>query len=340
VASVRRGKKHVIGVVFGGASAASRNSAMRTYLNMGLVKASNEKTRQPAAALVAQAPQPALDRKIGAVPKPQRVARSPASPVVAAAAPPPATPPPSAEPAAVQPPPASRPAIEIARVRSILVTPRSTGPAADEPRERAVLGPREHVPARAQVGPEERDQPAAEATAPPVPPPMRTWTTAANLAPPTYHPAAPADRPALFADPTLGRGATPSTLEQQASNLARGDPAVTAPTTTAALPAQKPLAPVKEPAVAAPATAALPRGGFQIQIGAFQSQAEAERQLATARERTGPLLARGAPVTQQVQQGEKVYFRARYSGFDAPTAGKACSELKRLKIDCIVVKAE
>ena len=50
VASVRRGSKHVVGAVFGGASAASRNAAMRTYLNMGLVKASNEKTRQPAAA--------------------------------------------------------------------------------------------------------------------------------------------------------------------------------------------------------------------------------------------------------------------------------------------------
>ncbi len=58
VASVRRGKKHVIGAVFGGASAASRNAAMRTFLNMGLVKASTEKTRQPAAALIAQAPAP------------------------------------------------------------------------------------------------------------------------------------------------------------------------------------------------------------------------------------------------------------------------------------------
>ena len=56
VASVRRGKKHVIGAVFGGASAASRNAAMRTFLNMGLVKASTEKTRQPAAPLIAQAP--------------------------------------------------------------------------------------------------------------------------------------------------------------------------------------------------------------------------------------------------------------------------------------------
>src|SRR6185503_9179216 len=56
VSSVRRGKKHVIGAVFGGASAASRNAAMRTFLNPPLVKASTEQTRQPASPLIAQAP--------------------------------------------------------------------------------------------------------------------------------------------------------------------------------------------------------------------------------------------------------------------------------------------
>ena len=157
VASVRRGKKHVIGAVFGGASAATRNAAMRTFLNMGLVKASSEKTRRPAAPLVAQTPQPARERKVGAVPKPQRVAPSPASTVVAAAAPPPLAAPPPAEPVAIELPPAQAtvlapaPAIEIARVRSVLVTPRSAGPAADE-----------------QVSPQERDQPAPEPTTPPM----------------------------------------------------------------------------------------------------------------------------------------------------------------------------
>ena len=81
-------------------------------------------------------------------------------------------------------------------------------------------------------------------------------------------------------------------------------------------------------------------GGFQIQIGAFQSQAEAERQLAAVRERAGSVLARSSPVTLQVQQGQKVFYRARYAGFDAPAAAQACTELKRLKIDCLVMKAE
>ena len=98
VASVRRGRKHVVGAIFGGASAASRNAAMRTFLNMGLVKASNEKTRQAGPLLVAQG-KPTPERKIGAVPTPRRVARPAATPqiVTAAAAPLPV------EPAAVQP---------------------------------------------------------------------------------------------------------------------------------------------------------------------------------------------------------------------------------------------
>jgi D-alanyl-D-alanine carboxypeptidase len=76
-----------------------------------------------------------------------------------------------------------------------------------------------------------------------------------------------------------------------------------------------------------------------VQIGAYQSQAEAERQLAAARERA-PALATAAPVTRQVKQGDKVIYRARFAGFEAQTANSACSELKRLKIDCLVVKGE
>src|SRR5215470_705643 len=74
VASVRRGRKHVVGAIFGGASAAARNAAMRTFLNLGLIKASSVKTRQPTRPAVAQvAAQPA--RTIGPVPVPRRVER-------------------------------------------------------------------------------------------------------------------------------------------------------------------------------------------------------------------------------------------------------------------------
>ena len=72
VTSVRRGQKHVVGVVFGGATAALRNAAMRTYLNIGLMKASNEKTRKAAPRFVAQAKTPPA---IIAAPAPQPAQR-------------------------------------------------------------------------------------------------------------------------------------------------------------------------------------------------------------------------------------------------------------------------
>ncbi len=50
VASVRRGRKHVVGAVFGGATASLRNAAMRTYLNIGLMKASEREDAQAGAA--------------------------------------------------------------------------------------------------------------------------------------------------------------------------------------------------------------------------------------------------------------------------------------------------
>jgi D-alanyl-D-alanine carboxypeptidase len=318
VASVRRGKKHVIGAVFGGASASSRNTAIRTFLNMGLVKASSEKTRQPTAPLIAQAPRPA-NPKIAAVPTPNRVPRPPAS----SAAPPPSPDgPPLAEPAAIPPP--ERPSaatVEIARVRSVLVAPRAAVPDAE--------------PARA---PAPHDPPVAEPAALP-PPSLPHWTAAANLLPPPPS-EPPADKPPPFNDITIVRGAAPASFEAQVSKLARGEPPVAAPVTTAAL-APPPRAPSprgREPA-AQPAASSAGRG-FQIQIGAYQSAAEADRQLAAVRERANGLLAGGTPVTLPVQQGQKSFFRARYSGFDATAAARACDGLKRLKIDCLVVRAE
>ncbi len=61
VASVRRGRRHVIGAIFGGRSAAKRDYAMRQLLTRALRLASTTKTRVPPPILVARA-QPARRR--------------------------------------------------------------------------------------------------------------------------------------------------------------------------------------------------------------------------------------------------------------------------------------
>jgi D-alanyl-D-alanine carboxypeptidase len=102
----------------------------------------------------------------------------------------------------------------------------------------------------------------------------------------------------------------------------------------------------EEPVQASPAKvvaepASAPSGPFQVQVGAYQTEGEAERQLALVRQRAASVVGPHAPHMSQVKRGEKVYFRARYVGFDARSAADhACTELKRLEIDCLVMRAE
>jgi D-alanyl-D-alanine carboxypeptidase len=223
VVSVRRGRKHVVGTVFGGATASLRNAAMRTYLNIGLMKASNEKTRKAA---------------------PHLVARPRARPAEIAV--------PAPHPAQRPAPQASPRVVEIARVRPVLV-------------------------------------PGAP-----------------------HRPQHPVASPAAGGIEAL---------------LARTPPDQTPP---------QPLT-----TASAPARPAVANGAFHIQIGSFQSQTEAERQLAAIRQRAGTLLSNRSGITSEFKQGDKVFYRARYAGFDAQTtAAGVCSELKRRSIDCLVMKAE
>jgi D-alanyl-D-alanine carboxypeptidase len=297
VASVRRGQKHVIGVVFGGASASTRDRTMRTFLNVGLVKASHIKTRVPASAVVAARPKLA-ERKVAEVPTPERVVvRPPAKPVVSAAA----DEPPQAQ-TSTQP-------IEIARVRTVLVTPRPAAKAPDS--IEAVL---------------ERPEPAK-----PEPPqqPQQQWATATTGG-------SLLRAPATTPTDTAKRVTQPSTLEQQAARLgggaARPDPSVTTQALNEAEGKPRWSAQVQ-------AAAGTP-GGFHVQIGAYQSVAEAERQLAAVREKAAAALRNRAPLTVQFKLGDKLFYRARYAGFDAQSAAAACGELKRLQVDCLVMKAE
>jgi D-alanyl-D-alanine carboxypeptidase len=217
VASVRRGRKHVVGAVFGVASAASRNSAMRTYMNMGLIKASNRKTRKPARSHVAQA-------------KPKW---HPAAPVP--------------RPALRRESQAAGPAVAMARVRPVLLSP----------------------------------------------------------------------------DAKAASGHSSDSIEALLSRPAHG-PGTPASATTSS--AGSPPAPA---------------GPFQIQVGAFQSAADAERHLASVRQRAGGLLGDKAALTSAFRRGDKVFYRARYAGFEAQAAAAGvCAELKRLSINCLVMRAE
>ena len=110
VTSLRRGGRHLVGAVFGGASAATRNGEMRMLLTRAINRASTVKTRKPAPMLIAKlksepkraerpaakAPKPAATSVAGAAPvlvektgldasnKPQMAAKAASGPTKAA----------------------------------------------------------------------------------------------------------------------------------------------------------------------------------------------------------------------------------------------------------------
>jgi D-alanyl-D-alanine carboxypeptidase len=80
------------------------------------------------------------------------------------------------------------------------------------------------------------------------------------------------------------------------------------------------------------------RGGWVIQIGAFEAEDEAKQHLSEARLKIPRILASADPFTERVQKGDKALYRARFAGFDKAMAEAACKELKRSDIACMTVK--
>ena len=62
--------------------------------------------------------------------------------------------------------------------------------------------------------------------------------------------------------------------------------------------------------------------------------------MASVRQRAGGVLDSYSAVAVPAQKGASQIYRARFKGFDATAAASACGQLKKLQIDCFVVKAE
>ncbi len=333
VASVKRNSKHVMGAVFGGNSAASRNQTMRTLLNIALFKASATKTRTPSAMMAQAKPVPeprpvvrAAPQEGPSAPKPDaawntKVATAPAIK---------SDTPPEPKPAAVEGP-KPREMIEMAKVRPVLVAPRAPKQAPLAIAAAPIVLTTPATPSAAEPEPVKQASvpldiklPPLAASAAPQQIPSKPGTSPTRVAAP---PMAAQQPVAVAAAPTpllsAARGAPPSTLQQQAANMTGTQPA--------------PTYNLSGPPRAAPATTA---GGVEIQIGAFSSAAEAERQLGLARGKAGDLIGAAPGVAQPASVNGKPIWRARFGGFQSASATNVCSELRRRQIDCLVVKAE
>jgi D-alanyl-D-alanine carboxypeptidase len=297
VSSVRRGNRHVVGAVFGGASAGARNAEMRMMLSRALLKASPVKTRKSAPVLVAQ-PKPAT--------RPQPKTAS-ATPIASGAA--------------------TLPSRHITHANGVLQAER----AGMEPVQVAVADSQPHTPAPALSTTKVRSVS--------ITPGAKPQESRAEHSPAVSATATPGPAPA--------HGMPPSTLQQQAENLARAqlpgaetESMPTAPSSQDAIArfGAQPVYRLKGPDMAADRPAAL--DSFEIQIGAYSSAAEAELALAATRNRATDLLAGATPATAPIQRGNRQLYRARFAGFSASVAANTCLELRRRQIDCLVLQPE
>jgi D-alanyl-D-alanine carboxypeptidase len=79
-------------------------------------------------------------------------------------------------------------------------------------------------------------------------------------------------------------------------------------------------------------------GGWMIQVGAFDDEADAKQRLDTCQSKAKGLLGKADPFTERVSRGEKALVRARFAGLEKDQAEAACKTLKRSDIPCMLLK--
>ncbi len=315
VSSLQQDGKHLVGAIFGGETAGSRNAQMRVSLTRALARASTAKTRKPVLAAgvqPAKKPKPTAAVVAAVAPKPAPVPAAPAQAVVVA--------PPVQVAAAVPAPTGALPLkIDVARVRPVGVA-EAKAPAS--PIAQAAMALRLSDVFGHKPAPASPSTPAAAAQI------SHLAAQPSPLPAPVVQPGV-AVAPAAAVSPAPGR--PPSSLNAQLAQLEPASAKMVEPSYRLKGPANAAGAAV----VPVVATA----GAFEIQIGAYASAAEADKRLATAKTQV-PLLAQRAPVRRVVSVGDKTLYRARFGGFDAASAHAACAELNKQAINCLAVKSE
>jgi D-alanyl-D-alanine carboxypeptidase len=158
----------------------------------------------------------------------------------------------------------------------------------------------------------------------PAPSPPAVQKPAYTLAPPTPAPSASTARAAETSTDTTAN----KTTDTEEGDT--GDPAE---------PIKASLT-VTEPGPKATIKPGKYQGAFQVQVGAFTSEAEAQNRLGMVQQRASDLLDGHMPFTTSFMRSDEEWYRARFAGFSRDSAQAACAALKKMSLDCAVMKAE
>jgi D-alanyl-D-alanine carboxypeptidase len=347
VTSMRRGNRHLVGVVMGGRSGGSRDATMRSLLAENLDKAANRRTvaaitehnSSDANADVAEAE--ADSRPTPMVQGPGAVQAASASPEPAAAPQARSTAPASrsifAAATAAVPQTKAEPAPLTSGV--IQTQPLAIIPGSSEPMKPVKVKTVQVRAGQVKLASAGASQPATPITS----------------AIPAARPEVPETSSAVVAKAETNKVEISKTefakteMPPQPANHGTGNgllgvlPASSLPPSSASqamayadpTPRPQPQAVQQTGAVKPVAT----HTGWIVQVGALESESEARQRIDAARNQAHGLLAKADPFTEPVvAKGDRKLFRARFAGLDRDQAEAVCRTLKRSDISCITVK--
>jgi D-alanyl-D-alanine carboxypeptidase len=79
--------------------------------------------------------------------------------------------------------------------------------------------------------------------------------------------------------------------------------------------------------------------GWIVQVGALESESQARQRLEAARDHANGMLGKADPFTETVvTRGDKKLYRARFAGLERDQAEAVCKRLKRSDISCITIR--
>ncbi|HEY5126356.1 MAG TPA: serine hydrolase [Bradyrhizobium sp.] len=343
VTSMRRGNRHLIGVVLGGRSGGSRDAIMRSLLAENLEKAATRRTvaaiternASDANADVAQAE---------AESRPTQTVQAQGAVQVASASPEPTPPVHSTAPvsrsilaAATAAVPQARP--EPAPLTSGVIQTQALAaiPGSSEPMKPVKVKTVQVKAGQLKLASAGAPQPATPVTnaIPPARPDVPETSSAVvakaetNKAAIARTEVARTEMPPQPANHGTGNGLLgvlpASSVPSSSQSMAYADPA----------PHPQPQA-VQQNGAIKPVAA---HTGWIIQVGALESESEARQRIEAARNQAHGLLAKADPFTEPVvAKGDRKLYRARFAGLDRDQAEAVCRTLKRSDISCITVR--
>ena len=359
VTSMRRGNRHLVGVVMGGRSGSSRDAIMRNLLAENLEKAASKRTvaaiteRNPADAnadaaeaeaasrptqtvqvqgavqAASEAPEPA------AAPPARSTAQASRSSIFAAAAA--AVPPPQAKP---EPAPFTNGVIQAQSIAAI--------PGSSEPMKPVKVKTVQIKAGQMKLAAAGAAQPATPITSAKPARPDVPETSSAIMAKAESNKAESNKAESNKAE--SNKVDVPRTeMPPQPANHGTGNgllgvlPASSAsPSSTSQAMAYADTPPHGQPQAVQQNGAIKPAAvhtGWIIQVGALESESEARQRLEIARDQARGMLSKADPFTEPVvAKGERKLFRARFAGLDSDQAEAVCRTLKRSDISCFTVR--